>query len=115
MSGTGMARCREGGCIRDALLHTGFCAPHTKDIRDRRRVTSDGVNLGANQRKLTDAQVEELRRMWAGFRSKAEIARHFKIDAKTVTGVNQTTGASFNDPTAAISGAVVRYSMRFTF
>ena len=36
-------------------------------------------------------------------------------DAKTVTGVNQTTGTFFNQPTANIGGTVVRFSMRYTF
>jgi len=36
-------------------------------------------------------------------------------DAKTVTGVNQTTGTFFNQPTAEISGSVVRLSARYTF
>jgi hypothetical protein len=36
-------------------------------------------------------------------------------DAKTVTGVNQLTGTSFNQPTAYLSGTVVRLSTRFTF
>ena len=36
-------------------------------------------------------------------------------DAKTVTGVNQTTGTSFNQPTARLGGTVVRFSTRFTF
>ena len=35
--------------------------------------------------------------------------------AKTVTGVNQTTGPSFNQPTASLDGTVVRFSTRFTF
>jgi hypothetical protein len=37
------------------------------------------------------------------------------FDARTVTGVNQTTGTSFNQPTANISEGVVRLSTRFTF
>jgi len=37
------------------------------------------------------------------------------FDAKTVTGVNQTTGTSFNQPTAYTGEAVVRLSTRFTF
>jgi hypothetical protein len=36
-------------------------------------------------------------------------------DAKTVTGVNQTTGTFFNQPTAMIGGSVVRLSVRYTF
>ena len=36
-------------------------------------------------------------------------------DAKTVTGVNQTTGPYFNQSTAKLSEAVVRLSTRFTF
>ena len=36
-------------------------------------------------------------------------------DAKTVTGVNQTTGPSFREPTAGIAGTVVRFSTRYTF
>jgi hypothetical protein len=36
-------------------------------------------------------------------------------DAKTVIGVNQTTGRSFSQPTASISNGVVRFSTRFTF
>jgi hypothetical protein len=36
-------------------------------------------------------------------------------DAKTVTGVNQTTGIFFNQPTASIGGSIVRLSMRYTF
>lgn len=36
-------------------------------------------------------------------------------DAKTVTGVNQTTGTSFNQPTTSIGGSVVRLSTRYTF
>ena len=36
-------------------------------------------------------------------------------DAKTVTGVNQLTGTSFNESTANISGSVVRLSARYTF
>jgi hypothetical protein len=35
--------------------------------------------------------------------------------AETVTGVNQTTGPSFNQPTASIAGTVVRFSTRYTF
>ena len=35
--------------------------------------------------------------------------------ARTVTGVNQTTGTSFNQPTATIGGSVVRLSTRYTF
>ena len=33
----------------------------------------------------------------------------------TVTGVNQLTGTSFNQPTAYLGGTVVRFSTRFTF
>ena len=36
-------------------------------------------------------------------------------DAKTVTGVNQTTGPCFNQPTASLGGTVVRFSTRYTF
>jgi hypothetical protein len=36
-------------------------------------------------------------------------------DVKTVTGVNQTTGTFFNQPTAMIGGSVVRLSVRYTF
>jgi len=36
-------------------------------------------------------------------------------DAKTVTGVNQTTGTFFNQPTANIAGTVVRFSTRYSF
>ena len=36
-------------------------------------------------------------------------------DAKTVTGVNQTTGPYFSQPTASIGGSVVRFSSRYTF
>jgi hypothetical protein len=36
-------------------------------------------------------------------------------DAKTVTGINQTTGTFFNQPTASMSGSVVRLSTRYTF
>jgi hypothetical protein len=35
--------------------------------------------------------------------------------AKTVTGVNQTTGTSFNQPTNSIGERVVRLSTRYTF
>jgi outer membrane receptor protein involved in Fe transport len=35
--------------------------------------------------------------------------------AKTVTGVNQLTGTSFNQPTDYLGGRVVRLSTRFTF
>ena len=36
--------------------------------------------------------------------------------AKTVTGVNQTTGRFFSQPSEAnISGTVVRFSTRYTF
>jgi len=37
------------------------------------------------------------------------------FNAETVTGVNQTTGRFFNQPTAALSEGVVRLSTRFTF
>ena len=36
-------------------------------------------------------------------------------NAKTVTGVNDATGASFNEPTSRIGGTVVRFSTRYTF
>ena len=36
-------------------------------------------------------------------------------NAKTVTGVNQTTGTYFNRPTAIIGESVVRLSTRYTF
>jgi hypothetical protein len=36
-------------------------------------------------------------------------------DARTVTGVNQTTGTFFNQPTNALSGGVVRLSTRYSF
>jgi hypothetical protein len=36
-------------------------------------------------------------------------------DARTVTGVNQTTGPSFREPTAGIAGTVVRFGTRYTF
>ena len=36
-------------------------------------------------------------------------------EAKTVTGVNQSTGFAFDQPTASISGTVVRFSTRYTF
>jgi hypothetical protein len=36
-------------------------------------------------------------------------------DANTVTGVNQITGPSFEEPTAHISGTVVRFSTRYSF
>ena len=35
--------------------------------------------------------------------------------AKTVTGVDQTTGPLFNQPTINLGGTVVRFSMRYTF
>ena len=35
--------------------------------------------------------------------------------ARTVTGVNQTTGTSFNRPTAYLGERVVRFSTRYTF
>jgi hypothetical protein len=37
------------------------------------------------------------------------------FDAKTVTGVNQTTGPYFNLPTNSLGEGVVRLSTRFTF
>jgi hypothetical protein len=37
------------------------------------------------------------------------------FDVKTVTGVNQTTGPYFNQPTALIGEGVVRFSTRYTF
>ena len=36
-------------------------------------------------------------------------------DAKTVTGVNQATGTTFNQPRTSLGGTVVRLSMRYTF
>ena len=36
-------------------------------------------------------------------------------ETTTVTGVNQSTGFAFNQPTASISGTVVRFSTRYTF
>jgi hypothetical protein len=36
-------------------------------------------------------------------------------DAKTVTGVDQTTSPNFNNPTANLGGAVVRFATRYTF
>jgi hypothetical protein len=36
-------------------------------------------------------------------------------DAKTVTGVNQTTGLGFGEPLTNLGGTVVRLSMRYTF
>ncbi len=36
-------------------------------------------------------------------------------DAKTSTGVNQTTSTTFGDSTANMGGSIVRFSMRYTF
>jgi len=36
-------------------------------------------------------------------------------DAKTVTGVYQTTATYFNHPSANLSGSVVRFSLRYAF
>jgi hypothetical protein len=41
--------------------------------------------------------------------------RYDFADTKTVTGVNQSTGAGFGQPTASTSGSVVRLSTRYTF
>jgi hypothetical protein len=37
------------------------------------------------------------------------------FDEKTVTGVNQSTGPFFREPTAGIAGTVIRFGMRYTF
>jgi DNA invertase Pin-like site-specific DNA recombinase len=79
------ARCREPGCIKDALPWAGLCSGHRRKHSAAKDLVGDGPWRGSQERKLTDEQAVELRRMHARLATRSEIARHFGISPTTVT------------------------------
>lgn len=79
--------CSQPGCELERMRGSIMCPRHSLALRNPdsgSNKTSDGVNPGGGQRKLTDDDVAEMRRMWSQFKSQREIAAHFRVSTNTV-------------------------------